>query len=48
MIWAKSSCADGSCDCVGRIVEAVDKVKDEREDDDGENQILKFEQLNHS
>lgn len=48
MIWAKCSGADGSCDSVSCIVEAVDKVKDECEDDDGKNEILKFEQYNHS
>ena len=48
MIWAKSSGADRSSDCVGCIVEAVNKVKDSCEDDDGKNQILEFEQIDHS
>ena len=29
-------------------METVDEVEDECEDDDGKNQILEFEQLNHS
>lgn len=48
MIRAERSGANGSGDCIGGIVEAVDKVKNEREDDNGKNQILEFKQLNHS
>ena len=48
MIWAKGAGADGSCDGICGIVEAVYKIKDECEDDYGKNQILEFEQENHS
>ena len=48
MIWAQGAGADGGGDSVCGVVKSVDEVEDQREDDDGKNQILEFKQDNHS